>query len=310
MEYIFLFVACVFFSMQFIFQKLFEKRTVGGLSVCIWNQIISSGVMVLFLVFKSGLPTEINIVAFLYVLGYAFSALTCGITTIMAMECGKVSLVSTACLVGGMIIPFVYGIVALGETAGIMKWIGIVILCASLVPSLLEKEEKQIGSRLKLVFYCMLIFLTNGMVNIFSKMHQISAYAINENSFVMLSAMLRCVAAVVAVFIISLLKYRNGEKNAVKQVVWEIGKKKMTGIMFMLLIVLAGGYAVCNAIGNLFSLKCMVTMDASIQFPLLSAVMILLCAVFGRIFFGEKITKSAALGLLLSIVGIALFMFA
>ena len=42
MEYIYLLIACAFFSLQFIFQKLFEERTVGGLSVCLWNQIVCS----------------------------------------------------------------------------------------------------------------------------------------------------------------------------------------------------------------------------------------------------------------------------
>ena len=82
----------------------------------------------------------------------------------------------------------------------------------------------------------------------------------------------------------------------------------MTAKIFILLIIFAGLYSVCNTLGNIFSLKCMVTMDASIQFPILSAVVIILGAVFGRVFFKEKITKDVAISLILSSIGIGLFM--
>ena len=81
----------------------------------------------------------------------------------------------------------------------------------------------------------------------------------------------------------------------------------MTGLIFVMLLAFAALYSVCNTLGNLCSLRCMVTMDASIQFPVLSAVIILLTTVFGRIFFGEKITKYTAIGLLMSVGGILLF---
>ncbi len=75
-----------------------------------------------------------------------------------------------------------------------------------------------------------------------------------------------------------------------------------------MLIAFASATAVCNTIGNLFSLRCMLTMDASIQFPILSAVVIILTALFGRIFFGEKITRGSAVSLLMSAASIGLFM--
>ena len=82
----------------------------------------------------------------------------------------------------------------------------------------------------------------------------------------------------------------------------------MTGILFVILLVFAGAYAVCNTLGNIFSLRCLLTMDASLQFPILSAVVIVLTALFGRIFFGEKITRNTWISLAMSVLGIGLFM--
>ena len=78
--------------------------------------------------------------------------------------------------------------------------------------------------------------------------------------------------------------------------------------LFAMLLALTAGYAVCNAIGNIFSLRCAMTMDSSIQFPLLSGVVIFMTAVFGWLFFREKIGKSNLLSLALTLVGIGLFM--
>ena len=58
MEYVYLLIACTFFSLQFVFQKLFERRTIGGLGVCLWNMIVCCTISSIFLVIKSGFPTQ------------------------------------------------------------------------------------------------------------------------------------------------------------------------------------------------------------------------------------------------------------
>ncbi|MBQ8369502.1 MAG: hypothetical protein IJY35_05955 [Clostridia bacterium] len=60
MEYIYLFIACAFFALQFIFQKLFEERTKGGLTVCLWNALVCTLVTMIVLVIRSGIPAESN----------------------------------------------------------------------------------------------------------------------------------------------------------------------------------------------------------------------------------------------------------
>ena len=308
MDYLYLLIACIFFSLQFIFTKFFEKRTKSGLSISLYNGIISSVVATAFLLVKSGLPTEMNLGAFLISLLYSVSCIVCGIATFMAMTYGKVSAVTTFCLAGGMVVPFFYGIY-LGETPSLFSWIGIIVLMISLLPTLLKKEEGSAkNNKLIYVICIILIFLTNGLVSVFSKMHQISEFAVSEDSFIMTASLARLVLSLIILVIMTFALKVKGEKDAFKNAFWEIGKEKMTAQIVLLLIIFAGLYSVCNTLGNIFSLKCMVTMDASIQFPILSAVVIILGAVFGRIFFKEKITKDVAISLILSSVGIGLFM--
>ena len=308
MDYLYLLIACIFFSLQFIFTKFFESRTKGGFSISIYNGAISCVVATLFLLVKSGLPTDMNMGAFVIALLYSLSGIVCGITTFMAMTYGKVSAVTTFCLAGGMVVPFFYGIY-LNENPGVFKWIGILVLMISLIPTLLKKEEKSGKDNKVLYIICIiLVFLTNGLVSIFSKMHQISPFAVSEDNFIMTASLVRLVLSLVIMVVLSFVSYSKGDKKAFKNTFWEIGTKKMTIALFALLVLFAGTYSICNTLGNIFSLKCMLTMDASIQFPILSAVVIILGAVFGRVFFKEKITKDVAISLILSCVGIGLFM--
>ena len=198
MEYIYLLIACAFFSLQFIFQKLFERRTIGGLGVCLWNLIVCCTVGSIFLVIKSGFPTQFTWGAFLLAFLTSACGIICSVSTITAMSYGKVSVVTTFCLAGGMIVPFVFGIAALGETAGLFKWIGMAILCLSLLPTLLQKSDNASEKKNNTMFIIcnVLIFLTNGTISVFSKIHQISSFAVDETSYLCTSAAIRFVTSV------------------------------------------------------------------------------------------------------------------
>lgn len=310
MEYIYLLIACTFFSLQFIFQKLFERRTIGGLGVCLWNMIVCCTIGSIFLVIKSGFPTQFTWGAFLLAFLTSACGIICTVSTITAMSYGKVSVVTTFCLAGGMIVPFVFGIAALNETAGLFKWIGMAILCISLIPALIQKGDSTVEKKgnLKFIICNILIFMSNGIISVFSKIHQISDFAVDETSYLCTSAAIRFVTSILILLLLAFAKKNKGDAAPIKNTLWEIGREKMNMKLYIYLIVVSGTYAVCNTLGETFNLYCMKTMDASIQFPVLSAVVIIMGAIFGRLFFKEKITKSSALSLILSVIGIGLFM--
>ncbi len=308
MEYLLLFGACTFFSLQFVFQKLFERRAREGVAVCLWNIAVSGAVAVLFLLIKSGLPGEMNGTAFLIAALYAASGLICSVASISAMNCGSVAGVGIFCLAGGMILPFLYGVFSLSEPSGPFKWIGMLILVVSLFPAVMQKDgEEKKDRRLRYVVLCSLVFLTNGLVSIFSKMHQISPKAVSEDSFVMTGSLLRCGAAVLLILLWAWTAGKKGEERPLRAALWDIGRERPTsGRVFLILVLSAAAYSVMNTLGNLLSLRCMNMMDASVQFPLLSATVTVLTALFGALFFRERINRGTILSLLLTVAGAAL----
>ena len=308
MEYLLLFGACTFFSLQFVFQKLFERRAREGTASCLWNIAVSGAVAALFLIVKSGVPDEMNGTAFLIAALYAASGLICSVASISAMNCGSVAGVGIFCLAGGMILPFLYGVFSLSEFSGPFKWIGMLLLTISLFPAVMQKdgEEKQ-DRRLRYVVLCSLVFLTNGFVSIFSKMHQISPKAVSEDSFVLTGSLLRCGAAVLLMLLWAWTAGRRSEKHPVRAAFWDIGRERPTAKrVFLVLLLSAATYSVMNTLGNLLSLRCMNLMEASVQFPLLSATVTVLTALFGALFFREKLRTPTLVSLALTVAGAAM----
>lgn len=309
MEYLLLFGACTFFSLQFVFQKLFERRAREGIAVCLWNIAVSGVVAALFLLVKSGLPKEMNGTAFLIAALYAASGLICSVASISAMNCGSVAGVGIFCLAGGMILPFLYGVFALSELAGPFKWIGMFLLICSLFPAVTQRNDRaeKKDRRLRYVVLCSLVFLTNGLVSIFSKMHQISPKAVSEDSFVLMGALLRCGTAVLLMLLWAWTSGKKSEQHPLRAALWDIGRERpTTGMVFLILVLAAAAYSVMNTLGNLLSLRCMNVMDASVQFPLLSATVTVLTALFGALFFREKLRIPTWISLGLTVAGAAL----
>lgn len=310
-----LLLACTFFSLQFIFQKLFEKNSKGDVIASFWYQAMCSAVGIIFLLAKSGFTENLNYVVIIYVLLYSACGIACNVASISAMRLGTVAALGTYSLVGGMLIPFVYGVLFLNEKASIYQWIGMVILCVSLYPSLkLEKGEENEGKnskkkRILHALFCLIAFVTNGMVVVFSKMHQISPYAVDENSFLILSSIIRIAVSVGALLFFAVKATAKGEKGGFYKAFVDIGNKKMTALLYFALFAFTALYSVLNTLGSVFSFRCMTEMDASLQFPLLSGIVIIFTAIFGRIFFKEKFSKSSIIGLVLSAVGIVFFIF-
>lgn len=310
MDFIYLMIACLFFSAQFLFQKNFQKNTRGGFTVSLWNQFAVYLCMALYLAIKTR-GFAVNSTALLYSVLYAVSGLSSSICSLFAMRYGKVSAVSGFCLAGGMVLPFFYGIFWLGEPVTVLKILGILVLCASLIPSLCEKDPS--GSKrtqadlIKYILLSLVVFSGNGFVSIFSKVHQVSPRAIGTDEFVLLNAVVCLTITGVGMLILTAVTGVRGDKKPFRTVFYELAAGPMVSKVFLLCVAMTAGYALCNGLGNIFSLRCALTMDSSIQFPLLSGIVIFLTAVLGWLCFKEKITKNNIISLALTVVGITLF---
>lgn len=316
MEYIYLFGASFCFSIQFIFNKLFESRSNGTYNAGMWSSLATALCMLAYLLPAGGFAFAVSASALTCSLLYTISSLLCSGVTILALHRGKIAVVTTYMLLGGLVLPFVWGIIAYGEALTVTKAIGVVILMLSMAASLLldlgggksDDTQKKSGGLL-FHFYCFILFLTNGIVSIATTQSQKAADAVSADDFLLLCKVETAIAAALILLVIGFVKMKNGDKRGLSNAFVGITKDggKMTGKLFLILLGSCALYAVCNGLGNILSLNCAQTMDASIQFPVISAVVIVLGALFGWVIYHETIEKKDWISLILAAIGIVFF---
>ena len=316
-----LLTACLLFSAQFIFTKLFSKKTKGDLQSGLVNGAVIAVVMALYLMPMNGFSYSFSRSALIWATVSGLSSVIMTFINVRAMKLGDLSIVTIYMLLGGQIIPFLYGVLWLNEELNAIKLISVVILTVALFPPVIEAlaakkknagaDNAASGGGLMFHLLCLILFIGNGMVSIATKAHVISTDAIPDTAFTMLCASEQAVLLVLILLAFAVRNAVKKKEKPISSVFTDIVKEQPVGAKTMAaLLCISVCYSVCNGVANLFSQSCAHTMDSSIQFPILSAAIIVLTALIGRIFFREKITAAKAISIVLSLIGVVMMIFA
>lgn len=272
MMYGFLALAAGLFSLQFLFQQQFGKRRGEGLTASLAFLACSNSVGFLllwtingFVLRFSWVAAGLALVQAAVMLGYIYASLK-------AMETGDLAMFSLFAMVGGMLLPAVCGF-CLGEK---ITWAW--ALCAGAIV-LAVFLATQGGMEKKNLKWYAAVFLLNGLVGVVAKLHQSSPGAVDSGSFLML-VMLWSVGVCA---------------------LWHWAREGALPRFDAPQALLAGGYALCNALGNLLCLVALTVLPASVQYPMVTGGVMVCSAVVGRV-QGEKIPARKALALLLAVL--------
>lgn len=314
MEFTYLAVACFFFSIQFVFHKLFQKYSDSSFASGIWCSLINALVMIVLLLPKVGISLEISTSALICSAVYTVSTILCTVMTMLALKSGKLSAVTTFTLLGGLILPFAWGIFVYREAFGAFKGMGLVLLILCMTAGILPDRRKTAGSTEEkhaqspvFIVSCVLLFVSNGALTIAGAASQKAKDAVSSDSFLVLSLAEIAAVSLIILFVYAIIRKRRGGQGFRNTFYEFAAKPPMSGKTYLLLILFCALHSVCNGIGNIASLNCSKTMATSVQFPIISAVVIVLGAVFGLVCFREKISRRDCIGLLLACTGIACF---
>jgi multidrug transporter EmrE-like cation transporter len=147
-------------------------------------------------------------------------------------------------MLGGLLLPFAYGILFANEALSCAKALSILLICTAVGCSF----EKGAGGKNAYRFYAA-IFVLNGLVGVLSKIHlSVPALAVDSYSF-----MATIQLALLAMCLFYCLITRQGIP-------------KQSGKLYLCL----SGYAVCNGIGNLFCQIALTSLPASVQYPIIT----------------------------------------
>jgi len=296
--YILIFIAVFNVGIAFSLTKLYQTKTKTGLLTSLLFSLISAVVSVLFFLILSGFSLHINLFSACFAGGLAILASINSILGIKIFSLGKVSVYTLFMMLGGMLFPFLYGILFLNEKFTVCKTVGVFILLISLFMPVFGGKSEKYAKPILFFALCFVVFCSNGMVGVLTKAHQINVLAMPVIEFMALQNIIQFILMAIAIGLTMLF---SKEKIKIKSVFMTMICTKNS-----LIIV---GYALTAGIVNMLMMYCASNIPASAMYPIVTGGTVLITALFGRLFFKEKLTKPIIAGLAMTIVATVLFMF-
>lgn len=286
MNYIYVLIATVLLAVEFAFSKIYQAAEGvslrAGLRFNALSGLVSAMIMWALCGFKPGWsPLSAVLSVSMTLCGLCYSLLS-----FRVLKNGGMALYSIFLMSGGMLLPYLFGLLFLNEQLRILRVVGVLVILAGVVCS--NTSRDQISK--KLLTFCIAVFILNGCVSIISKCHQISTVStVSTSAFVMYAGIAKCLFCTVA-----LLLSKKGAETAALQ-------KKCS------VLIIAGG-AVIGALSYFLQLVGAAQLPASVLYPMVTGGSIIFSALAGVILFKERLSRLQLVSIILCFMGTLLFL--
>lgn len=276
-----LIAAAILFSTQFLFQQKYQRESGTDWSATL-NFNIYSGIAGFFLMWIIGRGhLEFSWFSLAVAAVYAVVNITYNYASLKSFDTVNLSAYSMFAMLGGMILPFFYGILLNSEDLTVAK-----VLCGGLIAVALLFTLSGGQSSKKALWYYLAVFIMNGMSGVLSAFHQAhTTLAVDSNSFLALSR-------IITVMICLIMQLKSLKKFPV------ISKK--AGFYSI-------GFAILCGLGNLFALIGLTRLPASVQYPIITGGVIVFSTVVS-IIRREKPSVKQLIAALLALIATLLIM--
>lgn len=274
MYYLLLIIATILFSSQFLFNQKYQQEAGSQLNASFIFSIITSIVSVVLMFVIGGFKIEFSLFSLIIAFIYAITIILYAIASIKSFSVVNLSVYSVFAMLGGMLLPFVYGIAFNKEPLTTNKIICCVLIGFSLF---LTTNKNKNGNKGKI--YYIAVFFLNGLVGVLSTIHQSNKNAVDSSSFMGLTQSW--------VFIIALILF-----FATRQKKPTINAKTLC---------FSAGYAIFSGVANLLALIALTELPASVQYPIITGgtmVFSLLISLLRK----EKITAKNVLSTVIAFI--------
>ena len=287
MYYALILLSVVMFGFNFALNDVYRKKRGSGFLISIELSCIGAVAGLIILLIINGLKFEFTAFTLIMALIAATNAIAFTFFSFKALDVINLSLFSLFSMLGGMVLPFILGILFYGEDITIAKIVCVAFICAALALTV-KRGEKKRG-----YIYYVGIFVLNGMSGVISKLF-------NELPFEKTSAaaysmwIAACTVAISGtVWIILASKKSKDSEN----------RPKYT--LSALAISASGGGL--NRIANFLLVIALAHVDASVQYPMVTGGVMIVSTLI--CFFGDrKPKKREIISIALAFVGtLALF---
>ena len=304
--YLLIGLATVLFSFQFVFQKMFQREKGESIWATCYFGCFTCLLFGCFMWALNGFTLKITLFSVLMAILSALVSLACRYSGLVAMSVADLAKYSLYLMLGGMVVPFLYGMLFNGDDFTWQKLCCFLLVGAAVFVSKLGgKASGQVKHAWKARICYAVLFLTNGLVGVISTIHQQSGFdAVPSRDFTILSMMMNVFcsgAMLIGLSIADLIRRRH--ENGISSGATKVKTRK--GVLTVLFAVV--GYGLANGIGNYLLLISLTQVEPSVQYSMVTGGCILMTVVTGLI-FREKITRYKVISALLIICGTLLLL--
>ena len=226
---------------------------------------------------------------FSVIVAFVMSALavTYSVIGFRVLKMGSMSLYTVFLMTGGMVLPYIYGLIFLDERFSIWRMLGLIVIFGAVI--LANGSKKKTSGTL--IALCVCVFVLNGVISILSKTHQITELpVVNAKEYVMLTGLAKFVLCPIAY-----LFFRK-EETAVTP-------KRFAGALPIIAL-----SALVSGSSYLLQLYGAVDLPATVLYPCVTGGSIIFSSLAGVIFFREKLSVKQIIAVALCFGGTCLFL--
>lgn len=286
----------------------------AGTSLCanvllmIVNGILSALVPAIVLLISHE-PFEITVYSLIIALATVLCAALCTFAMLKVYESGGIAIANAFYRMGFVLISCIWGILFLKETVSLQQTAGIFLMIAAILlitvkysegtagshaagsdGDVTAHEKQEPGRHKRILWFYFLIFLSAGFVNVFTKIHQIEdTYAtVNTLSF---SIWIGIVRVIVFALLLMFMKWKHRQLLHLSKSAYFYASATsvLSGVCYLITLIVAA------------------VLPLTTTTPISMGISMGLTALLPWILYREKLRKQEIAGIILSILGIFLY---
>lgn len=280
--YLMLIGAAALFSVQFFFQDKFQESFgTDSKSAAVFSVGTGFG-MALLSFFFVGINVKITLFSAIVALVHGAASFLYMLCSLKALKIANLSIFSIFTMLGGMLLPLIYGIGIAGEKLTFGK----AVCCALVTVSVLCTANNGKSDK-KAIFYYIAVFVTNGMTSVAAAVHQ-NYPELNVDSY---SYMVLSSAALMLIGLAFLpFTAKSSKKITIKQIAH------------------MSGFSLCSGLGNIILMVSLLFLPASLQFPFSTGAAVVFSAII-TLLQGKKMQIKEIIAVFIALVSTIFIMF-
>lgn len=288
-NYVLILLAALLLTADFVFNKLFQRKAGTSIQTGLcFNALLGLATAAIFWAI-GGFRAEFSLYSALLASGTALLSLCYNIIGFRIMSGGKMAYYTLFLMCGGMLVPYIWGLLFLNEPFSLLRMLGLILIIGAIVISNAGQGKPSRGQLLM----CVAVFFLNGFLSVVSKLHQIEAElpTVSTTAFVMLSGLAKFVFC--GVTLIGLrMKSHSEERLAPDRRIWMIVPCS----------------ALVSGLSYFFQLVGAENLPATVLYPFVTGGSIVFTTLAGWLVFREKPSAKLWLGVALCVAGTFLFL--